>query len=256
MRYRFISWLSATLLVFAHPLAAQLGVRKDAQALAVLADAFSVMLTPGTTIQDAVVQGSIEMGDGAVGSVTLESKGTDSIRREVTSSSDQMTYVARQGLGYRIINGDKTSLPLWVTAFQGPEHIPALSRIADFPLAQVKVVYLGLEEVADQTAHHIRLSVVGSTTDDLAAQTVELMSEFHVYVNTKSKLIEKTETFIFSPETASNRTKVDTYYSDYRRVGSVLVPYRISQFIMGQKLSDITVTSVTLNTGVPDTRFE
>jgi outer membrane lipoprotein-sorting protein len=252
---RFICLLAA-LVLLSHPLAAQQTNRKDGRALSVLAEALAAMLAPGAVIQDAVVQASIELPDGTTGSLVLESKGSGSIRRELMTPSGQTSYVVSQGRGYYVVDGEKRELPLWTTAFEGPQHIPVLSRASQFGRDEIKLIYVGLEDVAGRPTHHVRLSVVPDETGSLAAQALDLMSELHVFVDQATRLITKTQGFIFSPETLSNRTQVDTLYSDYRRVGGALVPYRITASIMGRKLSDVTVTNVSFNTGLLDSRFE
>ncbi len=52
------------------------------------------------------------------------------------------------------------NLPLWVTQYHYPEHIPAISQMADFGSANMAVSYVGLETVQGAPAHHIRFTLV------------------------------------------------------------------------------------------------
>lgn len=256
MRFRLF-WI-ITILVYLLPSIAvgQDVVQKDAQALSALTGSIAAMSAPGTIIQDSVVEGTIEMGDGTIGTVVFENKGSSTVRREINLPNRQAISVVNQGVGYSVINGVRQDLPLWVTNFDGPDFIPVLSRISDFGSARTNTVYVGLEDIPSGPAYHVRLSAVPITKDPLEAEALDLMSEFHVYIDAKTNLVAKTQGFIFSPETLSNRTAVDTFYGDYRQVGGILVPYRILRSIMGQKLSDVVITKVSLNTGLLDSQFQ
>ncbi|MFN8007241.1 MAG: hypothetical protein U0V70_09505 [Terriglobia bacterium] len=256
MSNRLEIWISILICCVPNTVMAQKVVQKDAQAVSVLTDSMSAMTVPGTTIQDAVLQGTIEMADGTVGTIVFENKGPNNVRREINLPNQQIISVSEQGVGYSVIDGKREPSPLWMTAFDGPDYVPALSRIASFAGSQTKVVYLGQEVVSGSPAFHVRLSADTGTADPLEAQALELMSELHVYIDVKTKLVSRTQSFIFSPETVSNRTAVDTYYANYQQVGGIMVPFRVMRSIMGQKMSDMVITKVNINTGLLDSQFQ
>ena len=42
------------------------------------------------------------------------------------------------------------------------------------------------------------------------------------------------------------------HYSDYRTVNGVLMPFHVENYLAGQKIADITFSSVQANTGILD----
>ena len=228
--------------------------RRDTQALAILAQSYAVMAPQGGGVQDALLAGNIVRADGTTGSMTIKSKGVDRLRHEISLGGRQFVYVLNGGRGYALRGGTRHGLPLWVTAYQRSEHIPPFSRLIDFLRPNMNVVYVGLEDVGGRQAHHIRLSAL--PTDGTPARIEELISEFHVFVDAQSMLVVKTQSFLFSPAAIENRSPVDTYYSEYRSVAGLLVPYRVTRYVSRQRESDITLTSVQLNVGLSDSEFQ
>jgi len=230
--------------------------QRDAEGFAVLEQsmaAASFAPTGATGANGTLARGSISWADGRSGSITIESKGA-SLRHEISLPGQQIVHVISAGQGYSILDGNRTPLPLWITKYQRSEHIPALSRIADYTQPNTNIAYLGVQDVNGNPAHHIRLSSLpmDSTPQDLE----DRISEFHVYIDVNSSLVLKTLGFLFSPEAMENRSTLETYYSDYRRVGSFLVPFHMSRFLSGHKYCEITFTSVDTAVTVPDSDFQ
>ena len=241
-------------LLFSIPLIAQQSPPRDPQALVILSQALASMTASSSAVLDTVAEGTVVWADGKAATITIKSKGSDRLRHEINSASERITYVINQGKGYGVHNGKKRELPPWVTAYRRPEHIPSFSRLADFVRPNMKVAYVGLEDIAGRPAHHIRLAAL--PTDDTPAEIEESISEFHVFVDAESMLLVKTLGFDFSPEAIENRSPVETYYSDYRPVAGLLIPHRITRYVAGQKDCEITLTSVLLNVGLADSEFE
>jgi hypothetical protein len=83
-----------------------------------------------------------------------------------------------------------------------------------------------------------------------------MISEFHVFIDQASHLVVKSISYQFSPDAIENRSSVETYYDDYRLVQGVLLPYHSIRYVAGQKDSEISLKSITLNVGIPDSDFQ
>jgi len=228
-------------------------VASDPQALALITQSLAAMVRSGTALQDSVAQGTILWADGTTGTVTVKTKGPHRLRHDIRTPLKQLSYVISSGDGFGLRNGTRFSLPLWVTGYQRPEHAPILALAADLNRPNSRITYLGVENVAGRPAHHIYIYAL--PTDDTAPETEQLISEFHVYVDTQTLVVAKTQGYLFSPEAIENRSVVETYYSDYRLVGDFLLPLHLARFIEGRKDSEIIFTSVEVNVGVADTEF-
>lgn len=222
---------------------------RDSRAVAVLGQSL-VSMGAG---QDSLAVGAMTFADGRTASIKVESKGP-ALRHEISFPDQQLVYVVNGGTGYSLKNGHKTPLPLWASQYQRPEHIPALSRLADYVQPNTQLAYLGTESVFGKPAYHVRLWSL--PTDDTPPEIEALISEFHVFLDVQTLLVVKTQGYVFSPDALQNRSPVETYYSDYRAVSGVLVPFRMSRYISGHKDCDIVFTSVQLNIGIADSEFQ
>jgi hypothetical protein len=229
-------------------------VQRDSQAVAVLAQAQAAMGAATAPVADTVAIGNVAYWDGRTGTVRIETKGIGRLRFETTLDGKTNTVVVSAGRGYSLEGATRRKLPVWVTQYLRVEHLPALSRIADYLQPNTKLAYLGVETVSGRAAHHIRISA--APTDNTPADIEDLISEFHVFVDCESLQVLKTITFDFSPEIIENRSQVETYYSDYRDIGGLLVPFRVTRYVSGQLFSETTFTSIATNVGVPDGDFQ
>jgi len=65
--------------------------------------------------------------------------------------------------------------------------------------------------------------------------TDSLVSELNVFLDIQTIVVLKTERYVFDPGAYQNHSVWATYYSDYRAVGTVLMPFHIQNYIDGQK---------------------
>lgn len=225
--------------------------RRDAQALAILAQAQSqVAATPA---QDSVAEGTITWGDGRSGTIRLKTKGTSRFRYETTVSSLTTVYVVNGRRGQVDSDGTRHKAPLWVTAYQKPQHIPVLSRLGDFQKANMNVDLVGTVDVNGRPAYQIRFTAL--PTDNTPPEIEEMISDYTVFLDSQSLLPVKTLSYDYSPEIIQNRTLVETYFSDYRFVDGVPVAHRVTRFIRGEKVMETVLSDVRLNVGLSDAEF-
>lgn len=107
--------------------------------------------------------------------------------------------------------------------------------------ADYVVQYLGEEKVADKSAHVVRVKYVPS---DFAMK---------LYIDVQSNLISKR---VGSRNTGMGKVDVEDIYSDYRAVNGVQIPFKVVSQSNGNKIADITMTSVKINSGVKDDVFK
>jgi hypothetical protein len=156
-------------------------------------------------------------------------------------------------VGYRLSGSQRKEYPLWVTAYQSLDHIPLLSRLAEYLNPNVKIIDLGTVRFAGRVCKQIRLSVVPA--EDSLVAVEDLMSEFHVFIDTQSKEIIGSRTFLFSPDAIENRSVVERVYGDYRFVNGVPMPLRVEQYISGRPDNVIIWNAIRINTGVSEQVF-
>ena len=233
---------------------AQVSPQRDPQALALLAQSMAANLGSSGPVHDTVANGTITWPDGSTGTITLKTKGPDWLRSEVSGRGTDTVSVVRAGRGHATRNGTRSNLPRWATAYQRATHIPGFSRLGDFAKSQINAIYVGLEDVSGRPAHHLRM--FASPTDQTPAEIEEIISDIHLFLDAQSLLIVKTLSYDYSPDVIENRTLVETYFEDYRSIGGLAVPHRITRFVHGQEHLRINLTNVRLNPGLPDSEFQ
>lgn len=254
MSVRSLSLSLAISCAILYPLAAQDRVRRDPEALQVLAGSFARMVGKGGLPADVVVEGKVLFADGLQGDVRIEAKGEKQLRNQLQLIGKTTLAIFGAGKGRRVKDGRSADLPLWATAYPSLDVIPALSRLREFQRGETNIAYEGVEKEDGVDVYHIRLWSVAR--DGRTADIEELMSEYHLFVDVESMLMVRTRTFIFSPEIIENRSPVDFYFNDYRQVGDVLVPHHIRRYVSEQLDSQWTVEKVQFNVGLSDNLFQ
>lgn len=206
----------------------------------------------GSPMLQGTILSGITIEHGVSGTVVIETKGTN-VRYSFSLGGRQIVSIYANGVGWRIVNGVRQSLPIWVTEYKRANHLAAISRLADALRPNNVVQLLGVENVSGCPVYHLRISSI--PTDATPADIVDWLSEFHVYIDLTSRLIVKTTGFDYSPDGINNRSQVDTYFSDYRTVGGIKLPFHITSYVENQIFSDMQFDSVQLAVALPDSDF-
>lgn len=187
--------------------------------------------------------------------VTVRSKGDTQLRWDRSLADGQESLVFQRG-GGSIKRGDHQSrMAPWLTEYSRPEHFPALVCGSELQRQGMDILYVGLENVGSSTVHHIRVSAAARGQSQRADAARRLMSEFHIYLDPTSSFVWKTKRFAFSPDALENRSDLETYYTDYRQVNGVWMPFTLAKYLDGQKLHDVTFDSVELGVALSDADF-
>jgi hypothetical protein len=201
-----------------------------------------------------VAQGTLTAsGEQAPRTVTIKTHGRRLFRQDQTTPGrDGESWVINNGEGFRLSGSQKEKMASHVVRYFRPEHLPALSCTPD--LNKVDVAVAGQEQVNGRAVHHLKL-----VTKPLNAkgQGVEAaLSEYHAYIDTQTLMVLKTSSFVFSPTNLQNRSVWETYYSDYRNVHGMLVPFHVENYLDGQKIQDIVFSDVQVGMSLSNAEFE
>ncbi len=226
--------------------------RRDPQAIALLSRCTATMGTFGRA-DTLLATGRLSYADGKSEpeTIVIMSIGPDRVRREATKSSGRQVSIMN-GMRGRINHGGLVDrLPYWQLKYARPEYIPAALCSYDLTRPLMSVVYVGLETVG-----HIQLFVPVQNQEKNLGRFEPLISDFHLYLDAQTFTVVKTKTLAFSPNAIENHSDWETYYTEYRAVDRVLMPFRISNLLGGQKLWDIVFTSVQTNVPLAASNFE
>lgn len=240
--------------VFAH--SQEQSTTRDNQAIVVLQQSLAAMGGAASGATDSIATGTITFhnGDSPYSSpITLKTKDETAHSTELTLGGKQSVSIVNRGLGSKRQDGKTGDLPLWTTKYLLPEHLLGL-RLKQALGEKTNAVYLGLEEVAGQSCH--RIQIFASPPAEIPAEQEKMISELELFIDSKTFLVVKTKGYIFSPEIIENRSLLETYYSDYRDVNGVLVPFRISRHLSGSPYSETVLDNVNLNATLSSSDFE
>jgi hypothetical protein len=224
----------------------------DTQALTIITQSLAAMGAISTPTVMTLAEGTATFPDGTTKPVRMETIGNDRVRHDL--GDNEFTFVSNKGTGYLILQGQKLRLRSWITAYQRPEHLPALSMMSDYQNPSVQVRYIGLENVNGNPAHHLRLSVL--PVDNTPSEIEDMISEFHVWIDQTSLLVVETRHFDFSPEAIQNRTPVDIFFSDYRQSNGTTIPFHMSRRVANQIQCEIQFSTISLAATVNASDFQ
>jgi|GEM_PF-6623870 len=224
--------------------------RRDNAALDLVRLSLAKMGTMAGSGRDTIATGTFKsFRKDTTSPLIMKTHGTDYIRNEI----GDFTFIRSGFSGKTHYGGKDHRVAYHSIAYKRAEHIPSLLLLSEVESTDLQCIMIGSEEVNGIATSHIRLSVVPADTTD--AQAEDLISETHVWIDQQG-LVVKARIFIFSPEVLENRSPVDLYYSDYRQIGSFLLPFHINREISGHKDSEMVFNSIDVNAKLSPADFQ
>jgi hypothetical protein len=230
---------------------------KDPTAVALAQKALAAMGASVSTYQDSVVTGTLtthaDYGGGTLG-IVIKSKGLWNVRSEIKRAAGTDVYVTDGPKGCLTRATGETQPTAFSNTYAEPiHHIPALSILADYSDSNVNVQYAGTGAVNGQLTDVIAISAAAAAApagfDSLAA------TQNVFYIARDSGLVIKAQYKHFSDNDSDGALKHEVYFSDYRNVGGLMVPFRVDTYVAGRLSTAMTLTSAALNVGLSSTDF-
>ena len=229
---------------------------RDEQAVALLTQCTAAM---GSTDPLNTFHGSAKMipahPNDAQSDLVLRSKGERQMRWDRSPAGGEQETIVTQAAEGTIKRGEKESrMAPWQTAYSRAEHFPAVVCASEFERPEMEVAYAGLEDMGGAAAHHIKITAAAKGRS-ARADAARLTSEFHIFLDPQTFRIVKTKRWAFSPEAMENRSTLEIYYSDYKQVDGVWMPFTLAYFLDGQKLHDIVFQNIQVGVALSDADF-
>lgn len=139
--------------------------------------------------------------------------------------------------GYRSQMGQKQDYTLEeINSKKDDKHpIPQVNYISN----EYQTLYTGTAKVGSEGAYVLKV------TKPSGAVATE-------YYSMKTGLLLKEETTMSTPQ---GDLTITTEYADYKKVGNVMLPYKMTQ-IVGEEAMEMNITEYVINGDVPDSEFE
>jgi hypothetical protein len=230
----------------------------DPQALSVAQATYTAMggANAITGYQDSLASGTATIYSGGTSvpySITMKSKGLRETRVELQMAKGTNVRIVNQGQG-AILRPDGSTKSLYSnnTFYEHVNHVPLLSVLSEYSNGNVNLLYQGTAQIQDQSEDMIEVDFVPNLTNGALFAS---MSNTVFYVNQTTKLVDKTQRSTFYEGNQNSTFTEETYFSDYRSVSGMLVPFHVTVYVDGQMDTDIQFTTVSLNVGLPDSEF-
>ena len=195
--------------------------------------------------------------------LVLKAKGTDLAKVDYGAVSTELrteTYVNSGGIPAcewvdaagtpHLSSAENCIVPVW--------WLPQLSPLAWVAEGAAVPVYVGRENYLGSTVDHyaIKKSFARPTPSVSAnAARISLLATVDIYLDSNTGIPVALGYPIHPDSDGLTDLRVDVRFSDYRSVGGVLVPYRITRLVNGGVVLDITLASVAFNSGLSDSEF-
>lgn len=227
----------------------------DPQALSFAAQSIAA-ITGGTTINDITLNGSVTWNGTDTGTVTLSALGTGESRMDLALTSGTRTEIRdaqtgiQQGQWFTPNNASGTfaSHNCWTDAVW---FFPALGSLAAGPT--VVLSYIGQEDRNGAAVQHIQSYLaLSAQSTGLGPQQFSTM-DFYLDATT---LLPVAVAFSTHPDTdATTNLLVEVDFDNYQVSNGVTIPMHIQKFQQGNLLADITISGVSLNSGLSLSSF-
>jgi outer membrane lipoprotein-sorting protein len=232
--------------------------QRDPQAVAVLTQMLTASGWGKASLPtDGIASGTVTRVSGDTQqsvAVTMKIRGPRIYRVEVRDPSGPITT---------IINGDAGA----VTRTAGTAFLPAHSAISQrawaFPFfsdlcalsdAAVGFQYVATETLNGNLAHRVEIIRSYSSSDPMSSLR-NRVAHLTVWVSATTWLPMQIQFNRVSDDNPTAIRSLVRTFSDYRVVNGLAIPFRQEQFAAGQLLQKLQLTSVSFNTGLPDSEF-
>lgn len=231
----------------------------DAQSIAVLnACKAALGAAVSARITDSVIQATVTdpaNPTATPGTVTIKTKGTDMVRWEGSSNGKTFATISVHGQQrHQSGNG-------WVTdasanaIHQRLTHLPALMIGHELVRGELSAVYVAAETLNGREVHRIKLARVAPQGGPMGAQLTK-NSEIEVFIDAQTNLIAKIAYIHLSTTDWRMGVPTEIFYDDYRPINGMMIPFRQRTVINKSLTTDLQITSVQFNAGLPDSDFK
>lgn len=211
----------------------------------------------GTVPQDSRASGTVLIiagSDKEEGSFTILTRGTSQTAEQITTMSGTRKFVYSDGFANDIDNDGSSrmySVELAASSQSPLFPLPLLTAILSYGDSAYE--YIGAENLDSVEYHHIRVYRTFASQPDLA-----YLSSFttrDIWIDSKTGLPHQVLYSLREGTGAAPTTSVTISFSNYQQTGRIQYPQQIVRSINGTPWMIITITSVTLNTGLSDLNF-
>jgi hypothetical protein len=233
---------------------------RDIQALAVLSHAIDAAGGPNlSTVSDVAGTGTITYfwaGPNTSGTVTVKSRSTGQFRLDAALPNGTRSWAVSNGTGTLLnADGSKNPIPYHNAITLGGLAFPVPKLAAALTDTSWSVSYVGLVTVEKQNFYEVRVhqDLVPAIKDPDGS--VNRLQDANLFFDPTTYQLVSIQNQTHPVSTCTVDIPHAVYFSDYRSINGVSVPFSITEYIGGMKVWSIQLSSVQLNTSLTDVDF-
>jgi hypothetical protein len=234
---------------------------RDPQAVNILAQSLSAVGGQSRVgaIQDFTGTGTITYswaGEAVPGTVAVYGKGLSEFRMDANVSSGTQNFIVNGQAGsLTLLHSPKTKLPVYGVMTAGSLTFPA-ARIANvLSDSTISVSYLG--RLTWNGSQVYRVHVAPPLDPALnAGTTLSGLGEYDLYVDLATYQLVGFAEKVWWGNNLTQSYSHELIFSNYTATNGLSVPFAITEKFGGQQTWSISLSSLTFNSGHPDTLFK
>jgi hypothetical protein len=231
---------------------------RDPQALTAIASSLKA-LTGGTAVNDVTLQAAASYVAGSdeetgTAALTATSRQESLLQLNLTSGSRQEV---RSGLLGAWVGPDSTThcMATFNCRTDASWFFPALTLESLSSDSTIAVTYVGLDSSKGTALVHVRAARVQWADSAVAAAEILRVGTMDIYFDPQSFLPLVLDFNEHADNNPNTDITVEIEFGNFQNMNGGLVPFHIQKLLRGSLTLDLTVTSVVLNSGVPDSEF-
>jgi hypothetical protein len=231
----------------------------SSQAATILSNCSAAMGSSATPqIADSVIQATVTNSatpDAAPNTVVIESKGTDQIRWADTTNGNSSVVVTSHGVQRQETAKGWHIMASANSIHQRMLHLPGLMIGQELVRTDLSAAFVAAETLNNRSVYHVTLIRVFNFQNGNDSKLTK-DSQIDVFIDAQTNLIAKISYIHLSETDWRIGFPVEIYYDDYRPVQGMMVPYHQRTIFNHTNTSDMQISSLKFNNGLPDSDFQ
>lgn len=217
----------------------------------------TVQVMGGNSVTDSTVTGTVTQTAGSLtttGTVSILTRGTEQSREDITWSDCTDSNIYSSLASVRVTCGNSVALSMEETVTNQDAYSPAslLAHFANESDSSIQII--GTEVVNGINTTHLQISESFST--DTSLQAIAQYSVRDLWIDNTTALPVQLQYVQWTGQGSVDQHRAFLLqYSNYQSSGGFVYPSSIQVNLNGVPWRAITLTSVSLNTGLTDTNF-
>jgi hypothetical protein len=231
----------------------------DPQALNLITASIGAMGgAQGTAVQDFTATGNVTYywaGKEENGTATVRGKGLNELRFDSVLANGTRSWAVNAGSGsLRDTNGKITPIPFHDAITLGSLIFPFARLQALSTDSSASLSYGGTSSVENQSFEHVGVHKNVFATDPDGSGN--RLMDADLYFDPTTHLLVGIHDQTHPTRSMTVNVPHAIYFSDYRAVSGVMVPFNVSEYVGGQKVWTLQLSDVNFNSGLTDTDFQ